>query len=81
MNGPAYLKSWLDAIDGDEKFVMTIGAGMVNTVLLCFAFISADIYLALTTGTVIAYITGKTIENVKANRSAADVQIAATRSD
>lgn len=65
---PSDLKAWLDAISGDEKFVMTIGAGIIDTLLLIGGFLDQGNYVILTMGTVAAYITGKTVENVQANR-------------
>lgn len=62
---PEYLKAWLDAIDGDERFLMTIGAGVVNTLLLVLGLLDQSNYVLLTTSTVGMYIAGKTYENVK----------------
>jgi hypothetical protein len=63
-----YVKAWLEAISGDEKFVMTIGAGVVNTGLLMLGLLDQSNYVLLTLGTVAAYITGKTVENVSAGK-------------
>lgn len=52
----SFLKESLDSIDGDERFVMTLGAGVINTLLLCFGFIDPPIYRDLTLGTVAAFI-------------------------
>lgn len=52
------LKELLDAIDGDERFLMTVGAGIVNTALLIGAFIDQGTYAMLTGGTVVAFIGG-----------------------
>jgi hypothetical protein len=81
VNGPAYVKSWLDAISGDEKFLMTVGAGVVNSLLLIGGYIDQGTYALLIGGTVGAYIGGKTYENIQVTRSNASVQIATTRSD
>lgn len=62
---PEYLKAWLDSISGDEKFVLTLGAGIVNTLLLMFGFLDQGNYVFLTMGTVAAYITGKTVEDIR----------------
>jgi hypothetical protein len=63
-----YAKAWLDAIEGDEKFVMTMGAGIVNTLLILLGVLDQGTYAMLTISTVAAYITGKTVENVSANK-------------
>lgn len=63
-----YLKSWLDAIDGDEKFVMTVGAGIVNAIFFACGILSETGYLSILGGTVIAYIGAKTyLEKTSAN--------------
>ena len=62
---PQYLKAWLDAIDGDERFVMTVGAGLIHTFLLLVGAIDQGTYAMLTGGTIVAYIGGKTYENSK----------------
>ena len=62
-NAPAYLKAWLDAIDGDEKFLMTLGAGIVNSFLLMMGVLDQSNYVILTTSTVGMYIAGKVIED------------------
>lgn len=59
-------KSILDAIEGDERFLMTLGAGMVNTMLLMLGFIDQGTYAMLTGGTVVAFIGGHTLDNRKA---------------
>jgi hypothetical protein len=63
-----YAKAWLDAIEGDEKFVMTMGAGIVNTLLILLGVLDQGTYAMLTISTVAAYITGKTVENVSGNK-------------
>lgn len=59
----AYLKEWLDAIDGDEKFVMTVGAGVVNAIFLACGILSETGYLTILGSTIFAYITGKVVED------------------
>lgn len=58
-----HLKAWLDAIDGDEKFVMTVGAGIVNAIFFACGVLSETGYLTILGGTIIAYITGKVVED------------------
>lgn len=70
MTAPQYVKGWLDAISGDEKFVMTLGAGVVDTLLLIFGFLDQSNYVILTMGTVATYIAGKTYENVQESKNA-----------
>ena len=69
MTAPAYIKSWLDAIQGDEKFIIVVGAGLVNTLLLIGHFVDQSTYATMFSITVGAYITGKTVENVQITRS------------
>jgi len=57
-----HLKAWLDAIEGDERFVLTVGAGVVNAVFLACGILSEAGYLTVLGGTIVAYITGKTYE-------------------
>lgn len=63
---PVDLKSLLDSISGDEKFLMTLGAGIVNTALLVLGFLSQENYVTLTQWTVCVYIAGKTYEDAQA---------------
>lgn len=58
-----YLKAWLDAVDGDEKFVMTVGAGLVNAVFFALGLLSENGYLAILASTVGMYIAGKVVED------------------
>lgn len=60
-----HLKSWLDAIDGDEKFVMVMGCAMVNTVLFAAHTLSENGYLMILGGTIFAYISGKVYEDIR----------------
>lgn len=69
MNAPAYVKGWLDAIAGDEKFVMTVAAGLINAVLLIFHYIDQGTYAMLIGSTVAVYIGGKTYETVQVARA------------
>jgi hypothetical protein len=66
---PVTIKRWLDCIAGDEKFVMTLGAGVVNTLLLVLSYLDQGNYVILTLGTVAAYITGKVVEDIHAGKS------------
>jgi hypothetical protein len=69
MNLPAKIKAYLDAIDGDEKFIMTMGAGIVNTILFALGILSENGYLMILSGTVFMYIAGKTTEDISARKS------------
>jgi hypothetical protein len=55
---------------GGKRFFMAMGAGIVNTLLLIFGFISPEIYRDLTIATVGVYIGAQTWEQVSARRSA-----------
>jgi len=57
------LKLLLEAISGDEKFLLTLGAGIVNTALLMLGFLDQANYVELTKWTVCVYIAGKTYED------------------
>lgn len=50
------LKTWLDVTDGHQRFLMTIGAGIINTALLVGGYIDQGTYFGLTGGTVVAFI-------------------------
>jgi len=76
MNGPAIIKSYLDSIAGDEKFLLTLGAGIVDSILLMFGFLDQGNYVVLTMGTVGVYIGAKAYEEVKTTQSAERVTIA-----
>lgn len=62
MTLPEHIKSYLDAIAGDERFVLTLGAGVVNTVLLTLGFLDQSNYVTLTMGTIAVYIAGRTAD-------------------
>jgi hypothetical protein len=53
-----WLKKLLDTIDGDERFIMTLGSGMVNTLLVHQQIISDLIYRDIILGTVGVFILG-----------------------
>lgn len=65
MTFPSDLKSWLDAISGDEKFLMTLGVGIVDTILFVCGFLDQAGYLEITKWTVCVYLAGKTYEDAK----------------
>jgi hypothetical protein len=58
-----HIKALLDAIDGDEKFVMTAGAGVVNAAFFAAGILSENGYLTILAGTIVAYIMGKVVED------------------
>lgn len=76
----ASLREWLAAIEGDEKFVMVIGAGAVASTHLSLGQIDQGTWLAVVSMTVGAYIGGKVIENTVTTRADARVAIAKTES-
>lgn len=77
MSGPGVIKSYLDAIAGDEKFLLTLGAGIIDAALLMLGFLDQGNYVILTMGTVGVYIGAKAYEEVKTTQSAERVTIAA----
>ncbi len=56
---PAFIKATLDAIEGDERFVMCVGAGFVDSLLLIGGFLTGNEYVTLTLATVAVYIGAK----------------------
>ncbi len=56
---PEHLTAWREALGG-TRFFLTLGAGVVNTVLLILGVIDQDTYSDLTNWTVSAYIIGAT---------------------
>lgn len=65
---PETLRSWIAAAGG-RRFLMTIGAGLVHTGLMCFGVISEQTYLTLTLSTVAVYIGANTTQKVMEIRS------------
>lgn len=65
MSGPTYLKSWLDACTGHEKFFLVIGAGIVNGIFLACGILTEPGYLTILGGSLLAYIGAKTYENTR----------------
>lgn len=78
MPSPSLLKSWLDAVDGDEKFVLVVGCGLADFILLWFGKLDATTYVTLTTLTIVAYLTGKAVEVVTTTNAASRTEIART---
>lgn len=61
---PAQFIAWREAFGG-RRFLLTVGAGVVDTLLLWFEKIDQATYSNLTLWTVAAYITGATVQKVK----------------
>jgi len=67
MNGiPQILNAWITGLGG-RRFTITIGAGLVSTLLFVCHILSESGFITLVLGTVGAYITGNTVEAVKSN--------------
>lgn len=62
MTTPERIRAYLDAIEGDERFLMTVGAGIVDSLLLIFHYIDQGTYAMLTGGTVAAFIGGVALD-------------------
>lgn len=77
----SWLKEMLDSIDGDERFLMTLGAGMVNAALRVGDFISGEIYRDLTLGTVAVFITGSAYTTAVQMKQKANMAIAESTGD
>lgn len=69
------IKDALDAIEGDERFIMTLGAGVVNTALLLAGYIDPITYRDLTVATVAVFIGGSSYTSAVAYRENARVNI------
>lgn len=54
---------------GGRRFLLTVGCGAVNAVLLWFAKLDAGSYTTLTLGTVAVYIAGNTYQKREQIRS------------
>lgn len=54
---PETLRSWIESAGG-RRFLLTVGAGIVDTLLLVFGFLSEASYVQLTLGTVAVFIAG-----------------------
>lgn len=65
MSGPTYLKSWLDAVTGHEKFLLVVGAGIINGIFLACGILTETGYLSVLAGTIVTYIGAKTYENTR----------------
>jgi hypothetical protein len=52
---------------GGRKFILCLGCGLASTILLWFGKLTSNDYVMLIGFTIGAYITGGTIENVKAS--------------
>lgn len=54
---------------GGRRFLLTVGCGLINTVLLWHGKLDTGSYTAIILGTVGAYITANTVQKVKGNAS------------
>lgn len=63
---PQRLTDWREALGG-RRFLLTLGAGIVNTALLVTAFITENVYAQLTFATVAVYIAGRAYTEVRTN--------------
>lgn len=52
---------------GGRRFLLTVGCGLVTTVVLAFKLIGEATYATIILGTVGSFITGNTYESVKNN--------------
>lgn len=50
---------------GGRRFVLTMGSGIVSTVLVWFGKITPEVFSNIIMWTVAAYITGGTVDNIK----------------
>jgi hypothetical protein len=64
MTASAQVRDWISALGG-RRFVLTVGAGLVHTILLWFGKITGDQFVLLTTSTVAVYIGASTYQKSK----------------
>ena len=55
---------------GGRRFALTVGAGLVHTLLLLLGKISGEQFVMLTMGTVAVYISGNTYQKVQESKNA-----------
>lgn len=72
---PANVGSWFSALGG-RRFLISVGAGAVTSVLSWFQKITPEIYRDVILGTVGAYILGNTVQKVKQATGQTTVQVA-----
>lgn len=66
---PETIKLWVSALGG-RRFLLSLGAGVVTTVLSWYAKITPEIYRDVVLGTVGLYIAGNTLQkNTLINKS------------
>lgn len=63
---PQTFIAWREAFGG-RRFLLTLGAGVVNTLLRIWNYIDISSYVTLTIATVGAYIAAGTYQKVKSN--------------
>lgn len=63
--------AWLIAVGG-RRFLMSMGAGVVNTALFWAGVLSESGYITLTMATVGAFIAANTMERMKNGTSGSD---------
>lgn len=61
---PNQVSAWMFGLGG-RRFLMTSGAGIVNSLLFANAFLSESGYITLTGMTVGAYLAANTIESLR----------------
>lgn len=61
---PSELQSWIGAFGG-RRFLLTVGAGIVHTLLLVCGILSEPSYVQLTLATVGIYISASTVQKWK----------------
>lgn len=74
MTCPQVLKAYLDAIAGDEKFILTVAIGAVNVPLLSFGYLTGGEYITALGWIFTTYVAGKTVESVATSNSATKVE-------
>lgn len=64
---PELFTAWREAIGG-RRFLLTFGAGVVNTGLIIGAYISESVYAQLTFATVAVYVGARAYSEVKTKK-------------
>lgn len=62
---PETLKAWLDAAGGWQGFVITVGAGLVNAILVFFGKITSGDFVLVTGSTVSVFLGSHAWQNAK----------------
>lgn len=63
---PSKVREWLTACGG-RRFLLTVGAGLVHTLLLWFGKLTGEQFVMLTMSTTAVYVGANTYQKAKGN--------------